>query len=184
MFRTLIEPPLTSSALSTPTSSSPFVPFTLAYHFHSANSTLWPICWTVSAQKKHVAKKLQRKFEERAGTDSYSSPFMHAHWSWEWFETWICAPEPTVIYYSARNQFERFRVVLGINSQIQIRFSSLRIFGTIRFFRVFGVRTHTMWLYIWLCCGLCAPTQFHFECCGVRDDSWWRVCFCIYFKVM
>ena len=36
---------------------------------------------------------------------------------------------------------------------------------------VFKVQSHTMWVYMCLCCGLFAPTQFHFECCGVLDDS-------------
>ena len=31
--------------------------------------------------------------------------------------------------------------------------------------------THTMWLLMCMCCGLFAPTQFHFECCCVWDDS-------------
>ena len=26
-----------------------------------------------------------------------------------------------------------------------------------------------------MCRGLFVPTQFHFECCGFRDDSWWHV---------
>ena len=29
-----------------------------------------------------------------------------------------------------------------------------------------------MWPYMCLCCGLFVPTQFHFECCGVRDDMY------------
>ena len=29
--------------------------------------------------------------------------------------------------------------------------------------------THNV--YMCLCCGLFVPTQFHFECCGVLDDS-------------
>ena len=35
---------------------------------------------------------------------------------------------------------------------------------------VFKVQSHTMWLSMCMCCGLFVPTQFHFECCGVRDD--------------
>ena len=33
-----------------------------------------------------------------------------------------------------------------------------------------------MWPYMCMCCGLFVPTQFHFECCGVLDDSWWDIC--------
>ena len=29
-----------------------------------------------------------------------------------------------------------------------------------------------MWPYMFLCCGLFVPTQFHFECCGVFDDMY------------
>ena len=38
-------------------------------------------------------------------------------------------------------------------------------------FGVFKVRSHAMWPYMCLCCGLFAPTQFHFECCCGCDDS-------------
>ena len=38
-------------------------------------------------------------------------------------------------------------------------------------FRRRGVPSHTMWPCMCMCCGLFVPTQFHFECCGVRDDS-------------
>ena len=44
-------------------------------------------------------------------------------------------------------------------------------FERFEFFGVFELLSHTMWLYMCLCCGLFAPTQFHFECCGVLDDS-------------
>ena len=40
--------------------------------------------------------------------------------------------------------------------------------------------THTMWPYMCMCCGLFAPTHFHFECCGACDDSWWHVCIYVY----
>ena len=30
---------------------------------------------------------------------------------------------------------------------------------------------HPQWSYMCMCCGLFAPTQFHVECCGFRDDS-------------
>ena len=38
-------------------------------------------------------------------------------------------------------------------------------------FGVFKVQSHTMWPYMCMCCGLFVPTQFHFECYGVLDDS-------------
>ena len=44
-------------------------------------------------------------------------------------------------------------------------------FERFEFFGVFKVQSHTMWLSMCMCCGLFAPTQFQFECCGVRDDS-------------
>ena len=31
-----------------------------------------------------------------------------------------------------------------------------------------------------LCWSLFVPTQFHFECCGVCDDSWWHGCVWMY----
>ena len=45
------------------------------------------------------------------------------------------------------------------------------IFWTIRIFGVFKVQSHTMWPYMCMRCGLFVPTQFHFECCGVFDES-------------
>ena len=44
-------------------------------------------------------------------------------------------------------------------------------FERFRIFGVFKVQSHTMWPYMCLCCGLFVPTQFHFECCGVFDES-------------
>ena len=59
------------------------------------------------------------------------------------------------------------KVFFGINKQIRIRFSLLRkfCFLMIRIFGVFGVESYAMRLYLCMCCGLFAPTQFHFECC-------------------
>ena len=75
--------------------------------------------------------------------------------------------------HSAENKFERFREVFGIYEQIRIRILSSRklFFERFEFFGVFKVQSHTMWPYMCMSCGLFAPTQFHFECCGVRDDS-------------
>ena len=62
-----------------------------------------------------------------------------------------------------------FGWVFGINYQIRIRFSSLRNFFFERFeFLVCSKFKHTMWPC--MCCGLFVATQFHVECCGVRDD--------------
>ena len=44
-------------------------------------------------------------------------------------------------------------------------------FLKVRIFDVFKSQSHTMCPYMCMCCGLLAPTQFNFECCGVRDDS-------------
>ena len=62
---------------------------------------------------------------------------------------------------------------VGIYLQIRIRFSSSRNFfsNDSNFWCVQSSITHTLWPYMCMCCGLFAPTQFHFECCGVRDDS-------------
>ena len=71
------------------------------------------------------------------------------------------------------NQFERFRggfLELIIRFEFDFRRRGI-FFLTIRIFGVFKVQSHTMWPYMCVCCGLFVPTQFHFECCGVRDDS-------------
>ena len=58
--------------------------------------------------------------------------------------------------------------VLGINWKIRIRISSSRkIFFAGFEFLVCSI-THLVALHVLV---LFAPTQFHFECCGVRDDS-------------
>ena len=71
----------------------------------------------------------------------------------------------------ARNQFEQFRGFWK-NSQIRIRFSSSRSFlkNDSNFWCVQSsitcnetVHVHMLWL--------CALAQFHFECCGVLDNS-------------
>ena len=49
--------------------------------------------------------------------------------------------------------------------------AEILFFERFEFFGVFKVQSHTMWPYMCLCCGLFVPTQFHFECCGFRDDS-------------
>ena len=50
-------------------------------------------------------------------------------------------------------------------------FAAEIVFWRIRIFGVFKVQSHTMWPSMCMCCGLFAPTQFHFECCGVFDDA-------------
>ena len=47
--------------------------------------------------------------------------------------------------------------------------SEMICFERFEFFGVFKVESHTMWPYMCLCCGLFVPTQFQFECYGVRD---------------
>ena len=75
-------------------------------------------------------------------------------------------------YYSARNQFERFRGVWELTSRFEFDFRRRGFFfERFEFFGVFKVQSHTMWPYMCMCCGLFVPTQFHFDCCGVRDDS-------------
>ena len=75
-----------------------------------------------------------------------------------------------------------FSGVIGINSQIRTRISSSRKFflERVEFFVVFEVQSNTMWSYMCMCCGLFAPTQFQFECCGFREDSWWHLYIYIY----
>ena len=79
----------------------------------------------------------------------------------------------SLTYHARRNQFERFRWFLELISRFE--FDILRrenyFFERFEFFGVFKVRSHTMWPYMCMCCGLFVTTQFHFECCGVRDDS-------------
>ena len=49
--------------------------------------------------------------------------------------------------------------------------NSIFVVAKIIIFGVFKVQTHATRLYMSMCCGLFAPTQFLFECCGVLDDS-------------
>ena len=74
----------------------------------------------------------------------------------------------------ARKPIRTISGFFGINWQIRIRFLSLRkfFFEAIQIFGVFKVQSHTMWPCMCMCCGLFVPTQFHFECCGVRDDMY------------
>ena len=76
-------------------------------------------------------------------------------------------------YHSRRNQFARFRAFLELTSRFEFEFCRRGnfFFLTIRIFGVFKVPPQAMWPYMCLCCGLFVPTQFHFECCGFRDDS-------------
>ena len=60
----------------------------------------------------------------------------------------------------------------GINWQIRIRISSSRELCFLNDSNFWCSKfNHTQWPYMCMCCGLFAPTQFHSECCGVRDDS-------------
>ena len=53
-----------------------------------------------------------------------------------------------VRYYSAKNQFERFRCFLELISRFEFEFRRCEnyIFRTIRIFGVFKVQSHTVWL--------------------------------------
>ena len=78
------------------------------------------------------------------------------------------AKKATKDYHSPRNTFERSRVFffLELISRFEFNFSALRIyFWKIRIVGVLKVQPHAMRLYMF------APTQFHFEGCGVLDDS-------------
>ena len=76
-------------------------------------------------------------------------------------------------YHATGNKFERFRGFLELISRFEFEFSRREniFFERFEFFGVFKVQPQAMWPYMCMCCGLFAPTQFHFECCGVRDDS-------------
>ena len=66
------------------------------------------------------------------------------------------------------NDFGGFGIYLADSNSI---FVVVEFFLMIRIFGVFGNQMHAMRLYMCMCCGLFGPTQFHFECCSVRDDS-------------
>ena len=61
--------------------------------------------------------------------------------------------------------------VLGLFSSSNSTFVVAFFFLAIRFFFVFKVQPHAARLYMCMCCGPFAPIRFHFECCGVFDDS-------------
>ena len=77
------------------------------------------------------------------------------------------------IYYAARNQFERFREFLELIGRFELDFRRRGFFFFLNdsnFWCVQSSMTHNVAVH-GMCCGLFIPTQFHFECCGVRDDS-------------
>ena len=77
-----------------------------------------------------------------------------------------------VQYHSLGNQSERFREFLYLISRFEFVFVAAEFFlNDSNFWCVQSSITHTMWPYMCMCCSLFAPTQFHFECCGVFDDS-------------
>ena len=86
-------------------------------------------------------------------------------------------PKGHVIYHAPESIFERFRFFLELISRFEFDFRRCGnyVCWTIRFFGVSKVQSLTMWPYMCLCCGLFVPTQFQFECCCVRDDSWWHI---------
>ena len=68
-------------------------------------------------------------------------------------------------YYSHRNQFERFRVFWELISRFEFDFRRRgNYFLNDSNFLVCSKFNR-------MCCGLFVPTQFHFECCRVCDDS-------------
>ena len=79
------------------------------------------------------------------------------------------AGQIVVLYHVAENKFERFRGFMELKSRFDFDFRRCGNFFVERF--EFLVCSKFKWPYMCLCCGLFVPTQFHFECCGVRDDS-------------
>ena len=71
-----------------------------------------------------------------------------------------------------RNKSRDFKF-LELISRFEFEFRRRgKFFWRIRIFGVFKVQPHAMRLYMCMCCGLFAPTQFHFEYCCVLDNSW------------
>ena len=61
---------------------------------------------------------------------------------------------------------------LELISRFEFEFCRCEIFFEGFKFLVCSKFNHTpCGLYMCMCCGLCVPTEFQFECCGVRDDS-------------
>ena len=56
-------------------------------------------------------------------------------------------------------------------SRFEFDFRRCDFFERFDFFGVFKVQPHATRLSMCMCFGLLTPTQFHFECCGVFDDS-------------
>ena len=86
----------------------------------------------------------------------------------------LAPPRWRVVYNSVENLFERFRVGLESISRFEFEFRRCGIFFFLNYSNFWCVQssiTHTMWPCMCLCCGLFVPTQFHFECCGIRNDS-------------
>ena len=76
-------------------------------------------------------------------------------------------------YYSPGNRFERFRGLLELLSRFEFDFRrcgfsfwAIRIFWFVQssITHNVAVHVHVLWPF--------APTQFHFECCGVFDDMY------------
>ena len=77
----------------------------------------------------------------------------------------------TIRVQTNSNDFGRFWIYLT-ESNSNFVVAKILFFWTIRILGVFKVQSHTMWLSMCMCCGLFVPTEFQFECGGVRDDSW------------
>ena len=67
-----------------------------------------------------------------------------------------------------KNQFERFRFFFELFSRFE--FDCRRCENFLKDSN-FWCQSHATRLYMRMCCGLFATPQFHFECCGVLDDS-------------
>ena len=84
-----------------------------------------------------------------------------------------CKPHESIIeeHHSTGNYFRRFLGILELISRFAFDFSRCGFFLMIRIFGVFGAQSHEMRLYMCMCCGQFAPTQFHFACFCVFDNS-------------
>ena len=82
----------------------------------------------------------------------------------------ICAKIIAMRAETNSNDFGFF--FLELISRFEFDFLRREIFFERFEFLVVKVQSHTIWPYVCVCCGLFVPTQFHFECCGVRDDMY------------
>ena len=94
------------------------------------------------------------------------------HWFDKLFKGECRAPDASKV---SRQVFQTNSIEFGgfwkklADSNSNFFVAEMICFERFEFFGVFKVESHTMWPCMCLCCGLFVPTQFHFECCGVRD---------------